>query len=409
MRILVVPFTFPWPMVHGTRIRVANVVEGLARLGEVEVFAMHEPDQDPIEGDPTVVPPGVPAIRSTAVPRGRLPKSRMKQVRWLLQSELPSILYGRDMEGPRRAFRSWIHEPYDLVWFHRAEAYLTLGGLVDAPVILDLDVLDDQWIEQRMIADAEQGPRGGLKRRVDDALGRRNARMFESLHRRLAGEVETLVVCSEEDRRRLGVSNAVVVPNGFDPPERPAGSIQVGDPPTILFHGTLTRPAKVQAAEFLVRRVMPLVRSRLPDVRVRLAGRAAPRLERLSDPPRVLVTGWVPDMADELALADVVAVPMRYAGGTLLKVLEAFAHRVPVVATSVGARGLEVEDGKHVLIADSAQDFADACVRLLTDLDLRRSLAGAAHTLFLERFRWGAIHDRIAEVGSSAAAARRHA
>ncbi len=60
-------------------------------------------------------------------------------------------------------------------------------------------------------------------------------------------------------------------------------------------------------------------------------------------------------------------VPVRYGGGTRVKILESFAHRVPVVSTRLGAEGLEVEDGVHLLLADGPEDFAAATVRLLRD------------------------------------------
>ena len=115
-------------------------------------------------------------------------------------------------------------------------------------------------------------------------------------------------------------------------------------------------------------------------------GTTAPGLEALADPPDVTLVGHVPDMATELALADLVVVPLRFGSGTRLKVLEAFAQRVPVVSTTLGAEGLGVVDGQHLLTADTAEGIAAACARLLEDVDLRATLTGAAHELFMERF-----------------------
>jgi glycosyltransferase involved in cell wall biosynthesis len=109
----------------------------------------------------------------------------------------------------------------------------------------------------------------------------------------------------------------------------------------------------------------------------------------------VTVVGQVPEIEDELARADLVVVPLRFGSGTRLKVLEAFAHRVPVVSTTLGAEGLGAEDGVHLLLADRPADLASACARLLTDTEARASLTDAAHRLFLERYTDGVVEDAV--------------
>jgi glycosyltransferase involved in cell wall biosynthesis len=406
MRILVTPFTHPWPPVNGSRIRAANSILALAPLGEVECFTLYDPAEDPIEGDPSYVPPGAGAVRAGAAPRGRKARSRAQQLEWFLRGELPSTFFGRDVDTPRRAFKEWAREPYDLVWFHGLESYVTLAPVVDAPVVMDLDVLLDQWVIERQTSEKLDHPGAPLRRWAQDILARKNVRRFQGLHRSVASRVEATLVTNEDDCRTLDVPNGIVVPNGFDPPERPVGKVEVGSPPTILFQANLTRPPKIVASQYLVRRVAPLIWERMPEARIRLAGRPSPTLSDLADPPRVILTGFVPDMTDELAKADIAVVPMRFAGGTLLKVLENFAHKIPVVATSIGARGLGVVDGEHLLIADTPDDFAQACIRLLTDLELRRRLADAAHDLFLRRFQWSAIHAQMRDIATAAALSR---
>jgi glycosyltransferase involved in cell wall biosynthesis len=81
-------------------------------------------------------------------------------------------------------------------------------------------------------------------------------------------------------------------------------------------------------------------------------------------------------------------VPLRAGSGTRVKVLEGFACRVPVVSTSLGCEGLEVVAGQHLLVADDAPAFAAACIRLLTDSQLRDAIVREARSLFESRYRW---------------------
>ena len=103
-------------------------------------------------------------------------------------------------------------------------------------------------------------------------------------------------------------------------------------------------------------------------------------------------------MEPELAAADLVVVPLRMGSGTRLKILEAFAHRVPVVSTRVGAEGLAVVDGTHLLLADQPASFASACARLCNDVGFRQRVVDAAERLFKERYESTVARDRIHRV-----------
>jgi glycosyltransferase involved in cell wall biosynthesis len=111
----------------------------------------------------------------------------------------------------------------------------------------------------------------------------------------------------------------------------------------------------------------------------------------LADEPDVTVTGLVPSMESELARADVVLVPLRMGSGTRLKILESFAHRVPVVSTTIGAEGIGAIDGVHLLIADTPGAMVEACRRLQSDPELRGRLVDEGQALFSNRFSQAAV------------------
>jgi len=161
----------------------------------------------------------------------------------------------------------------------------------------------------------------------------------------------------------------------------------------------MTYAPNIDAATYLVDAVLPRIRTLVSDVRCTIAGRVAPACKRhWEGVPGVVVTGFVPRIDDVLAQADVVAVPMRMGGGTRVKILEAFAHRIPVVSTTIGAEGLGVSSGRELLLADSAQTFADACIELLSNPALRRRLVEAAFDRYEQEFRWTDIRKRLAGI-----------
>jgi glycosyltransferase involved in cell wall biosynthesis len=110
------------------------------------------------------------------------------------------------------------------------------------------------------------------------------------------------------------------------------------------------------------------------------------------------MVGEVRDLEAELRAAIVSVVPVRFGGGTRIKILEAFAHGLPVVSTTVGCEGLEVVDRTHLLIADRAEEFAAACCALLEQEGLRRSIGGQARLLWERRYRWNAVAPAVEEV-----------
>ena len=150
--------------------------------------------------------------------------------------------------------------------------------------------------------------------------------------------------------------------------------------------GHLGYPPNIDAAEWLAMAIAPRIRMAVPATEVRLVGRPATNVTQLHRPGVLTVVGQVPSMEEELARASVAVVPIRYGSGTRVKILESFAHRVPVVSTTLGAEGLDVEDGVHLLLADDPEEFAAATVRLLGDPGLRVRLTEAAEARYLDRY-----------------------
>ncbi|HUD17343.1 MAG TPA: glycosyltransferase family 4 protein, partial [Acidimicrobiales bacterium] len=243
------------------------------------------------------------------------------------------------------------------------------------------------------------GGRSARLRKAAAALqAGKNARDWRAFQRSVASEVDRVVLCSEVDVRRSGLSNAVAIPNTYPRPARSVGHPTVGEPPTVLLQGSLNYGPNMDAVEWLIGEVAPKLWAEVPGAEIRLVGNPAPGVQRWDRPPAVTVVGRVPAMEPELARADIAVVPLRIASGTRLKILESFAHRVPVVSTTLGADGLDVRDGVHLLLADTPDDFAAACRRLLSDAALRKRMVDAAEELFLRHYEWAGARVRIQQL-----------
>ncbi|OLE82570.1 MAG: hypothetical protein AUF76_08995 [Acidobacteria bacterium 13_1_20CM_2_65_9] len=160
----------------------------------------------------------------------------------------------------------------------------------------------------------------------------------------------------------------------------------------LVFTGSMDWLPNEDAMIYFCRDVLPLIRAEEPDVQLSIVGRApTPAVKQLADHAGVRVTGRVDDVRPFMRDAAVYIVPLRIGGGTRLKIFEAMAMGKAVVSTTVGAEGLPVTSGEHVLLADEANTFSRAVVRLLRDVDRRRQLEAAARALVVEQYDWSAV------------------
>lgn len=277
---------------------------------------------------------------------------------------------------------------YDVVWATDSSIWPALPESIAAPIVLDLDDLQDRKLEYRHEARRRYGPLS-RRDRLFAIMDRIDLRRFRRLQADIVARARVVTVCSDLDADRLGVANVEVVPNGYRAPAiTPRAN---NSTPTVLYLGDLTYRPNVEAAELLVKHVLPIIRRSIPAVQVRLVGDYGNDVAPLGAEPGVTLAGRVPDVAPELARADVALVPMLSGGGTRIKILESFAYGVPVVSTTVGAEGIDVENGVHLLLADTPEGLAEACVRVLSDPELAGALAHRARRRYEERYTPDAI------------------
>jgi glycosyltransferase involved in cell wall biosynthesis len=388
---------FPWPATNGGLIRASTAIEALADLGEVDLFCFFD---QRLPG--RRVPSSFTLARLAEVPLPPVHPSLLRRAGWLAERGVPLEVAMRSRDkAARREFLTWAAPRYDLAWFCSAKAYAWLGRPDRGPTVVDLIDLEDVKERQRaqlVGARPAHGVPAVAKRGVARAQAELNARDWSVFQRSVAATVDRVLLSSAVDVGRLGVRNADTVVNTFERPPEPVGRTAVAPRPTLLFPGTFDYAPNVDGATWLVHDILPLVHEHDPEAQARLVGRRSPGVEPLDDNPAVTVVGSVPSMVPELARADLVVVPLRMGSGTRLKILEAFAHRIPVVSTALGADGLDLEDDVHLLLADDPAQFAEACHRLLTEESLRSRLVDAAEDRFLRCFDATIARDRVRAV-----------
>lgn len=208
------------------------------------------------------------------------------------------------------------------------------------------------------------------------------------------------LVCSPEDRDYLVEHTGAsinVLPNGVDTSVFHPRAGQAFDKGRILFTGNMDYEPNVDAVEYFCKELLPLILKDHPGARFVIAGqRPVHRVLRLAS-AHVEVTGFVPDMADEYARADVVVAPLRFGAGTQNKVLESLAMGVPVVCSRVGFKGLGIESGQGAVLAPDGLEFSRIVSKILADPAYRESLAGSGGDVIRTLYGWDAVARRLEE------------
>ena len=245
----VVPKT-PYPPDTGSRQRYWNVLRALRSISEVDVFIVGNTDDLSLKG---LSSPDAHVGIGSARPSS-LKKSPANIARWLRDGELPSTLWFRDLREVRNVLRTSMRPAYDLVWAASPIGFVLVRDLSLGPLIVERHDLEDALLRGRIEHDPALRR---LDRRIRERYDITRWRRFTADTIRHAARV---VVCSNDDAERVGGGDKVIViPNGFDRPEPPAGSREAHTPPTLLFQGQMTYQPNADGAKYFVDQVLPQV------------------------------------------------------------------------------------------------------------------------------------------------------
>jgi glycosyltransferase involved in cell wall biosynthesis len=160
-------------------------------------------------------------------------------------------------------------------------------------------------------------------------------------------------------------------------------------------------PPNVAGVLWFAREVLPLIHRELPEARFVVVGKNPPaEVRALAADPRIEVTGYVADPEPYLAAADAFVVPLHAAAGMRVKIVDGWVWGLPIVATPIGAEGIEVRDGENILIAGDAVAFAAAVLRLLTDPQLNDRLRSAGRAWVEAKYAWQVAYRQVDDVYS---------
>jgi len=381
MRILFLSTWFPYPPDNGSKLRVRSLLRGLCQHHDVTLLSFVDRSHASLPEPRT----RLKAIRTVSMrPYNPLAPGALAG----FFSPTPRVVVGTYQARMAELIREELgRDRYDLVVASQWPTAAYWSNFVDVPSVLE-------EIEVGMLEAKKAMAVGTLKRmRHQFTLLK-----WQFYLRQLLPHFRVCTVVSDVEAaliRRMvpGYHHLEVIPNGVNledyryQPRAPR-------PNELIFTGSLRFFANYDAADWFLRSVYPRVQAAVPGVHLTVTGDYA-HLPPSRSSGSVTFTGVVSDVHHRVASSWVSLAPIRLGGGTRFKILEAMALGTPIVATSKGAEGLEVQHDEHLLLADTSEAFAEATIRLLKDPALRDRLAHNAYQLVYEKYNWQAIIPRF--------------
>lgn len=396
MRILCLSAWWPEPADNGSRLRITHLLDALAQNHEVHFVALSQEPVESLQRSRTETM----CASIQVVPQHNHKLRSIDRIASLWQTQPASVraLWNAEFATQVRKRAEEVRPAVVLAFQLAVAPYAcTIPGVPRVLDELELAYMLEQYKH------SAQGVR------------RLRAWLTWSKHRRYVSHLlrnfDACTVTSVRERQ-LAQSflshsiDPVVVPNGADVIGC-AGPWGQPEPDTLIYPGALSFDANFDAMAYFLDGIFQQIREAHPNARLRITGAAdAERRAALPTADGVEFTGYVPDVRPIVARSWCEIVPLRIGGGTRLKVLEALALGTPVVSTPKGVEGLDLDAGHHVLIADSASEFAQTTVHLLGSPSLRARLADAGRGIVQQQYDWQTIGRQLNEILRETATAR---
>jgi glycosyltransferase involved in cell wall biosynthesis len=344
MKILVIDEEFPFPLNSGKRSRSFNLIKRLSTVHQLRYLAYGKEESESWQGlfdagmNPIAVLPQVPdVILCEWSPYGIYVENI---------THIGSVIVAHNIES-RIWHRYFENEPNPIKkWYIRKQA-VKVAAFERAAF---------NWVDGATAVSSEE------------------AEAVTELNRQLPVEV---------------------IDNGVDLDFFVPGETAI-DKDQLVFTGAMDWRPNQDAAVYFVTEMFPLLQEICPSIKVCFVGRNPPQHVRaLNEVEGIEITGTVDDVRPFIDRAAVYIVPLRIGGGSRLKILEAMAMKKAIVSTTVGAEGLDVTDGRDILLADSPEKFVKQIAKLIADRDLNLRLGEAGRRLVEAKYGWDGLADKL--------------
>jgi polysaccharide biosynthesis protein PslH len=379
LKVLLLTQVLPYPPDSGPKVKTFNVLRYLAAQHDLTLVSFVRGDQS---ADISELETYCESVHTVPIDRKGsqdlfyLGKSFLSRQPFLIirdhRSEMQALIEGLASE-----------EKFDVV--HADQLNMAQYALMVPGAKRVLDTHNALWLlYKRMWETMSAGPKKWVFGRDWRLLKRYEGEILHKFDAVLAVSNEDKAALDEAAGRDVGI---ITIPITVDTENMKVVARKPGAY-HILSIGTMYWPPNVDGVMWFLDKIFPAVRVCRPEVVFDVVGARPPKelVDRSRSDNGVNVTGYVDDPETFLENAGVMVVPLRAGGGMRVKILNALAQGMPVVSTSIGAEGIPVENGRHLIIADEPTEFAEAVLHLLEDRSLADKLGKQGRQFIAENF-----------------------
>ena len=394
MRILLFSTLFLLPADAGGKIRTGNVLRGL-KSGAFDVTLIcpapgNGPDTGPDQGQDQ----GLDRWRAALAPLADQvvcwacapSRARWTRVVDLVRSEPTNVCHGITGDARDRVARTLTEGRFDVVVFDFVHATALMPANLGMATVCFTHNVEAEIFARH----AQQAGNPAMR-----WMWGSQARKMVRYERQSLARYTSVIAMSARDAKLFAAqaarSDVQTIPTAVDLEffswQAPAAPLQAGWP-TVVFTGSMDWAANIDGVGWFLADIWPRILRAEPQAQFVVVGRNAPAalVRQGAALLGVRCTGFVDDVRPHVRGAQVFTIPLRVGGGTRIKVFEAMAMGCPVVSTALGIEGLDVVEGEHLLQRESAQEQADAIVRLIREPALAARLSAQARQLVEQRF-----------------------
>ncbi len=385
MKILMLTPYLPYPILSGGQIRTYNLLKNLSHHHQITLFALIKDDQEK-----HYIRKLKPFCQSVQVFKRTKNPWAPRNILLAGFTRYPFLVTRNLPRAMKSAIKTELKNGYDLI---HAETFYMMPNIprTSVPVLLVEQTIE--YLGYQFYAKAS--PHWFLKPLLYADIFK-----IKYWEKHFWAKATHLVTMSEEDKKfiakEIDQSKIDVVANGVDIEKFSAVNKNLPPEPTILFVGTFKWLPNIDAVEFLVREVWPGVKATIPTAKLWIVGHSPTATVRdFGHLPDITVSSNIKDITDAYKAAHMLLAPIRSGKGTRYKILEAMATNTPVVTTKLGAEGLRVTPGQHLLIGNTAKELTDLTVKLLSDRQLQSQLAQHARINVAKYYNWKTISEDL--------------
>ncbi len=395
MKILFLANRVPYPPYRGDKLKIFNLAKRLKGRHELHLLTFAQSEED--LGYKEELEKIFKEVHLVYLPKW---KSALNCISGLWNSEPLQVIYFQSAALKKQLDLLLSRYKYDAVHVQHLRMSPYLAQRKDIPRILDLpDAFSLYWERRKTV-----------KRNLLTTLFENIEQERVLKYEKILESYNLALTCSSEDLAYLEKThdsgNLRLLPNGVDLETFAPRNHDYAHNSTILFTGNMDYAPNVDAVVYFTKTILPLVRSKFPEVKFVIAGqRPVKKVAELAN-DHISVTGFVKDLAATYNSASVVVAPLRFGAGTQNKVLEAMAMGVPVVCSHIGFGGLGIKNGEGAIMQKDPDDFANSVIAVLSSEDKRRRVGEEGVKVVRRRFDWDIIaltlegyFEEIAKIG----------